>query len=292
MTLFRTFTLSTMRLMPPRIIALTSVSSNVASKLSRFTELRSVATLTAGLTLRQLSKKNPHVDVIRYEHKNVKWTISHVHHHADALAVGFLDSGLVPGDKVLSWLPLHFSEQHILQFACSKAGLILYHLDPSQAIKDLELGKESLVRALEITKANVLVSEEAGNDVNYVKLVEGVIPEVRIFDIGEGKPFFTPRFPHLRFAIHTGLDYQDKFGMVPLNNMLCPTGDSYSLLAGAKLDGKSPLMGELELGSDGVPTKPGKVLSNEDVVRSEVWPEFSSILRKDYLEVKGVGVVF
>jgi len=251
-----------------------------------------MANLSAGSVLEKLAAENPHVDAIRYEHKNVKWTMRHVNYFADALAAGLLDSGLSPGDKVLSWLPLHFSEQHILQFACSKAGLILYHLDPSQAIDDSELAKKSLARTLELTEANVLVTEEAGKDVNYVKLVEGIIPEIRIFDFGEGMPFFTPRYPHLRFPVHTGFDYENKAGMVPLNDILCPTGDLVTLLAGTTLDGETPLMGQLVLGSDGIPTKTGNVLSNDKVIRDEIWPEFTSILKKDYQEVKGVGVVF
>jgi len=253
---------------------------------------RSMATVSAGHALRNLANQNPHVDVIRYEHKNVKFTMSHVNHFADSLAVGFLSSGLAPGDKVLSWLPLHFSEQHVLQFACSKAGLVLYHLDPSVAIKDKDLSQKALAKALEITEANVLVTEEAGSDVNYVNIVKSMIPEIRIFDFGEGMPFITPRYPHLRFPIHTGFDYQGKGGMVPLNEMLCPTGDVDSLLAGTKLDGQTPLMGQLVLGSDGVPMSIGDTLTNEEVVERKLWPEFMSILNKNYIEVKGTGVVF
>lgn len=105
---------------------------------------------------------------------------------------------------------------------------------------------------------------------NYVKIVESIIPETRIFDLGDGKPFFTPRYPHLRFPIHTGFDYQGKAGMVPLNEMICPTGDVSSLLADVKLDGQTPLMGQFVLGSDGVPTKTGDILNNELVVERKI----------------------
>jgi hypothetical protein len=33
-----------------------------------------------------------------------------VDYYSDAVAIGFLESGLQPGDVVLSWLPAHFSE--------------------------------------------------------------------------------------------------------------------------------------------------------------------------------------
>ena len=131
---------------------------------------------------------------------------------------------------------------------------------------------------------------------NYIDIVEKVIPEIRIFDVGDGLPFFTPRFPHLRFPIHTGFEYEVSGGMIPLKDMLCPTGQSEKLVMengdGVALSGKTPLMGELVLDGNGVPVKLGKVLSNDEVVKGNVWPELSSILKKDYFEVEGVGVVF
>lgn len=249
---------------------------------------------TAGAQLRELASQSPHVDVIRYEHKNQKFTLQHVDNHADSLASGLLDCGLVPGDVVLSWLPNHFAEQHILQFACSKAGLTLYTLDPSLATKDPEAAKEALAKALELTEANVLVTQEAGDDTNYIRLVEAVIPETRIFNFDDGMPFITPRFPHLRLPIHTGFDYTDKMGMIPLSDMLSPTKNLEGALKGTGkiVDGKTALFGQLELGQDGVPTKKGKALSNDEVVKSGAWPQFGSILKKEYLEVGGVGAIF
>ncbi len=67
--------------------------------------------LAAGNTLEQLAADSPHIDVVRYEHKNVKYTLKHMDHHSMSLAVGLLHSGLAPGDAVLSWLPSHFAEE-------------------------------------------------------------------------------------------------------------------------------------------------------------------------------------
>jgi len=70
-----------------------------------------MATVCAGEALARLASDHPHQEIIRYEHKNVKWTLKHVDYYADALATGLVDAGLKPGDKVLSWLPLHIAEQ-------------------------------------------------------------------------------------------------------------------------------------------------------------------------------------
>ena len=65
---------------------------------------------SGGSLLTQLAKENPYKDVVRYEFKNRKWNLQHVDFYSEALAVGLLETGLQPGDVVLSWLPAHFAE--------------------------------------------------------------------------------------------------------------------------------------------------------------------------------------
>ncbi len=79
---------------------------------------------SGGSLLTQLAKENPYKDVVRYEFKNRKWNLQHVDFYSEALAVGLLETGLQPGDKVLSWLPAHFSEsvstkETDLSFCCA-----------------------------------------------------------------------------------------------------------------------------------------------------------------------------
>lgn len=254
--------------------------------------LRAFASTSAGNVLTALTKENPHVDVVRYKHKNRKWSLNHVDYWSDALAIGFLETGLQSGDAVLSWLPLHFSETMVLQFACSKAGFVFYHLDPSLATTNAELSKKALEQALILSKANVLVSQEAANDVNYISLVEDIIPDIDLFDFSDGMPFVCPQFPHLRFPIHTGFDQDQKSGWLPLKYMLVPSENLDACLDGFQTKGTTPLLGQFTLGNDGVPSAIGKTLTNEEVVQSNVWPTFSSVLKKEFHEVEGVGVVW
>lgn len=180
----------------------------------------------------------------------------------------------------------------VLQFACSKSGMVLYNLDPALATADSEAAKEALSAALTLTKANVLVTQEAGSDVNYVRLCESVIPELRIFDFAEGKPFVTPRFPHLRFPIHTGFDQDDKWGMLLYKHMIVPSDNLDEHLDGFTVDGSTPLLGELKLDSKGIPTGLGKVATNDQVTKSGALETYSKILKREYHEVEGVGVVW
>jgi hypothetical protein len=94
-------------------IATASLSNNVVNRspVLNTHQTRGMATISAGDALARLATDHPHMEIIRYEHKNVKWTLKHVNYYSDALACGFLDAGLQPGDVVLSWLPDHFAEQ-------------------------------------------------------------------------------------------------------------------------------------------------------------------------------------
>eukprot|EP00536_Pseudo-nitzschia_multiseries_P010992 jgi/Psemu1/297742/fgenesh1_pm.355_\ len=247
---------------------------------------------SGGSLLTQLAKENPYKDVVRYEFKNRKWNLHHVDFYSEALAVGLLENGLQPGDVVLSWLPAHFSESMVLQFACSKSGLILYNLDPTLATKDPEAAKEALAQALTVTKANVLISQDAGSDVNYVRLCESVIPEVRFFDFAEGQPFITPRFPHLRLPIHTGFDQDDKWGMLLFKQFVVPADNLKDHLQGFTVDGSTPFLGELIVDAKGIPTGTGKIQTNDEVAQNGVLETYSKILGRDFHVVEGEGVVW
>lgn len=270
-----------------------SSTAKIAARDSSAVSAKSFSTsASGGSMLTSLAKENPYKDVVRYEFKNRKWNLQHVDFYSEALAVGLLESGLQPGDVVLSWLPAHISESMVLQFACSKSGLVLYNLDPDLATNDPEKAKEALAKALTVTKANVLISQEAGCDVNYVRLCEAVIPEVRFFDFAEGKPFITPRFPDLRLPIHTGFDQDDKWGMLTLKQFVVPADNLSDHLHGFTVTGSTPFLGELVVGADGIPTGTGKIQTNDEVAKSGSLETYSKILNRDFHVVEGEGVVW
>jgi len=180
----------------------------------------------------------------------------------------------------------------VLQFACSKAGFILYELDPMTAVDDPAKAKEQLAAALAVTKANVFISQEAGSDVNYIRLAEAIIPELRFFNYEVGMPFLTPHYPDLRFCIHTGYDQEDKWGWLLLKHMLVPSDNLDTHVDTNSLTGATPLAGQFVMDKNGIPTGVGKPLTNEEVIQKGVWPTYNKILEKSFHKVEGVGVIF
>ena len=97
---------SSSRLAPATATMLVSHLSTKAA-----TAKKSTSTPPGGAKLASMTAENPHVDVVKYEHKSRTWTLNHVDYFSKALAIGLTENGLQPGDVVLSWLPAHFSEQ-------------------------------------------------------------------------------------------------------------------------------------------------------------------------------------
>lgn len=98
--------------------AATPAATTTATATPIVEQFRTMSTTTTSTTsnsggqqLTTMVAANPHIDVVRYEHKNRVWTLNHVDYYATALAIGLTEQGLQPGDVVLSWLPSHFSEQ-------------------------------------------------------------------------------------------------------------------------------------------------------------------------------------
>jgi hypothetical protein len=180
----------------------------------------------------------------------------------------------------------------ILQFACSKAGLILYNLDPALAITDRSKAKTALEAALNLTKANVLISQEAANDVNYIRIVESIVPELRFFEFSSGMPFVTPHFPHLRFCVHTGYDQYQKWGWLRIAHLVVPSNNLDSYVDMKLIHHKTPLAGQFILDEDGIPTGLGPTLSNAEVYETKHWSTYCNILDRNFHVVEGVGVIF
>lgn len=89
---------------------LSRVSAKAAAVTSRSFVSSSPVAAAGGLQLKEMATENPYKDVVRFDHKNRKWNLQHVDYYSEALAIGLLETGLQPGDVVLSWLPQHFSE--------------------------------------------------------------------------------------------------------------------------------------------------------------------------------------
>jgi hypothetical protein len=92
-------------------------------------------------------------------------------------------------------------------------------------------------------------------------------------------------------CIHTGFDQDGKYGWFPLRHMVVPS-DNLADYVPVPPAPSTPLAGTFTLDAQGIPTGVGPALSNEKVWSNGTWPTVSSILKKEFHTVEGVGVVF
>ena len=140
LSMFRT---SLTRLSRSTVQRWTAASASRPAAVARVMAIRAMAT-TGGATLAELRASSPHVDVVRYEHKNRTWSLNHVDYYATAMAIGFIDAGLQPSDVVLSWLPEHFSEQvRVLHNKCA-IGFLFWQIQMTNILSKSRLQKHEL----------------------------------------------------------------------------------------------------------------------------------------------------
>eukprot|EP00518_Triparma_eleuthera_P002899 CAMPEP_0182463790 /NCGR_PEP_ID=MMETSP1319-20130603/7949_1 /TAXON_ID=172717 /ORGANISM="Bolidomonas pacifica, Strain RCC208" /LENGTH=298 /DNA_ID=CAMNT_0024663375 /DNA_START=234 /DNA_END=1130 /DNA_ORIENTATION=- len=135
----------------------------------------------------------------------MKWTFGELKKYSDALANGMLELGIAPKSTVLTWLPPDTAEQHVLQLACARAGIVLATLpstctDASVLEKVLADSGACAVFVQGDTRIPFEVHDEDGNvvvddadmpaldyDDVYLKAVREVVPGLDRVEYFNGK---------------------------------------------------------------------------------------------------------
>jgi fatty-acyl-CoA synthase len=109
---------------------------------------------TIGAALERAADKWQRRPAIIAPFQNINWTYEELNARADALATGFLELGLEPGDRIGIWAP-NCAEWTLTQFAAAKAGIILVTINPAYRKSELEYAlNKSGCRALVLAKAH------------------------------------------------------------------------------------------------------------------------------------------
>jgi len=109
---------------------------------------------------------------------------------AEALAAGFLDLGLLPGDRLGIW-SLNRFEWAITQFAAAKAGIILVTVNPAYRLAELEY-------ALKLSGCAAIILSPPYKTSDYPGMIRDVVPE-----LGPGE-WRSAKLPQLRHVILMG----------------------------------------------------------------------------------------
>lgn len=109
---------------------------------------------TIGVALERAADKWQRRAAIIAPFQNIHWTYEDLNARADALATGFLELGLEPGDRIGIWAP-NCAEWTLTQFAAAKVGIILVTINPAYRKAELDYAlNKSGCRALVLAKAH------------------------------------------------------------------------------------------------------------------------------------------
>jgi fatty-acyl-CoA synthase len=127
---------------------------------------------TIGLALERAAEQWQCRPAIVAPFQNIQWTYEELNARADALATGFLELGLEPGDRIGIWAP-NCAEWTLTQFAAAKAGIILTTINPAYRKAELEY-------ALNKSGCRALVQAKAHRGVDFARMLRELVTEKKL----------------------------------------------------------------------------------------------------------------
>ena len=102
--------------------------------------------------------------------QDIRLTWSELHKRVEDLALGFLENGLVPGDRIGIW-SMNRYEWALTQFAAAKAGLILVTINPAYRLSELKY-------ALNKVECKAIILSPKFKTSDYPAMVQELAPEL------------------------------------------------------------------------------------------------------------------
>jgi len=123
-----------------------------------------------GEFLRDQATKFPNNDCLVACHQNVRMTYQEFDQKVDQMAMAFIRLGLEAGDRIGLYSPNCY-EWAIVQFAASRADLVLVNVNPAYQAGELDY-------ALKKVEVKVLVTAREFKKSHYVNIIKSLVPEI------------------------------------------------------------------------------------------------------------------
>lgn len=129
-----------------------------------------VISKTIGEILDETASKYPENDALVYVDRDLRWSYTEFKNRCNQLARGLMALGIKRGDHIAVWA-YNIPEWILLQFASAKIGAILVTVNTYYKSHELEY-------LLKQSDATTLFMIDGFKDVDYVKIVNSVLPEL------------------------------------------------------------------------------------------------------------------
>jgi fatty-acyl-CoA synthase len=220
---------------------------------------RAYRDVKVGELLTQLARDYPRNEALIYPDRELRYDFSQLEWLTRQTARGLLSYGISPGDRVALWAP-NIPEWVVLQFALAKIGAILVTVNTSLRAGEIQY-------LLKQSESSALIMVAGFRDVDYVKTVYEIIPELR--DSAEGD-LHSADFPFLRNVIYIGDDHPA--GMIRYDSLLarCESVPDEQLDAHASTQNLDDVINmQYTSGTTGFPK--GVMLTHRNIVNNGYW---------------------
>lgn len=152
--------------------------------------MKELRNITIGEMLEETAQNFPTHQAVKYIEMQFDKTWYELNDKVDRIAKGLLGMGFKQGDHVAVWAT-NYPQWLVLLFATAKIGVVLVTVNTNYKEHEMEyLLKQSDSKALFIC--------DGLKDIDSVKLIESICPEIKTSKKGELK---SKKFPHLKFLI-------------------------------------------------------------------------------------------
>jgi fatty-acyl-CoA synthase len=197
---------------------------------------------TIGVALERAADKWQRRAAIIAPFQNIHWTYEDLNARADALATGFLELGLEPGDRIGIWAP-NCAEWTLTQFAAAKVGVILVTINPAYRKTELDY-------ALNKSGCRALVLAKAHRGVEFASMLGELIAEKKL--------------PQLEQAILIGGKAAE--GFLAFSDIAATKADDRVAKIGAVLNNTDAINIQFTSGTTGSPK--GATLSHRNILNN------------------------
>ena len=128
-------------------------------------------------------------------HQGVNWTYGELQARVDQLAMGLINLGIEPGDRVGIWGP-NSSEWVLVQLATAKIGAIMVCINPAYRLYELEY-------ALNKVECKTLITDVSFKTSDYLGMINTLAPELESSHPGQLE---AKKLPYLKHVIRMGSD--------------------------------------------------------------------------------------
>jgi len=211
---------------------------------------------TLGDFLEKQVEMNPTRDFLIYPDRNLRFTYKEFDERVNMLAKGLLSLGIGKGDHVGIWAK-NVPDWLTFMFATAKIGVVLVTVNTAYKSHELDY-------VLEQSDMKALAIIDGFQDVDYLKIIYDLVPELRTSERGQLE---SKKFPFLKQVIYVG---QEKHrGMYNTNELMLlgkHTDDSELLKVKKTLSNNDVVNMQYTSGTTGFPK--GVMLTHRNILNN------------------------